>query len=38
MVSVLGYAITFVLVFSLIVFIVLFGPHPRFRYLNCEGS
>ena len=30
------YAILFVLVFSLIVFIVLFGPAPRFRYVVQE--
>ena len=30
--SVLAYALLFVLVFSLLVFIVLFGPAPRFRY------
>ena len=33
MASVVFYAILFVLVFSLIVFIVLFGPAPRFRYV-----
>jgi hypothetical protein len=30
--SVLFYALLFVLVFSILVFIVLFGPAPRFRY------
>jgi hypothetical protein len=31
--SVIAYAVTFVLVFSAVVFIVLFGPAPRFRYV-----
>ena len=31
--SVIAYAVTFVLVLSAIVFIVLFGPAPRFRYV-----
>lgn len=31
MASFLTYAITFVLVLSLLVFVVLFGPNPRFR-------
>jgi len=36
MASVVFYAILFVLVFSLIVFIVLFGPAPRFRYVGSK--
>ena len=32
MASVVLYAILFVLVFSVVVFVVLFGPAPRFRY------
>ncbi len=34
MASVIFYAALFVVVFSLIVFIVLFGPAPRFRYVT----
>ena len=36
--STITYAVTFVLVFSAVVFIVLFGPAPRFRYIFTHGE